>query len=333
MIIVHEPRPGAAGPDGDAFDRRVIGAHEAVPPNVAWIDLVEPTREEDRLVEAHLGIEIPTREEMQDIEPSSLLYAENGARYMTARIICSSDTSTPKLTPISFILTERALVTVRYDEPRSFQLFATRIGKPGVCARQPEAVLDGLIEAVIDRAAEVLRKVGDEIELTSRSVFESDAATSERGKGFQNVIRQLGRHGDLISNVQESMVSLERMLLYLSTNTTRPKRSAGFEAEWRTAVRDVKSIEEHALFLSSKMQFILDATLGLVSLEQNRIVKIFSVLAVIFMPPTLVASIYGMNFKVGMWELEWDHGYKAALLLMLCAAALPYLFFKWKKWL
>jgi magnesium transporter len=333
MIIIHEPRMTGLGPDGDAFDKRLLDQGAPIPKGAVWIDLVGPTREEDRLVEDHLGIEIPTREEMQDIEPSSLLYAENGARYMTARIICASDTPVPKLTAISFILTEKTLVTVRYDEPRSFQLFANRIGKPGVCAHQPEAVLDGLIEAIIDRAAEVLRKVGDNIEMTSRSVFESDAAISDRGKGFQNVIRQLGRHGDLISNVQESMVSLERMLLYLSTNTARPKKSADFEAEWRTAVRDVKSIEEHAGFLSSKMQFILDATLGLVSLEQNRIVKIFSVLAVIFMPPTLVASIYGMNFKVGMWELEWAHGYKLALGMMLCAAVLPYLFFKWKKWL
>ncbi len=333
MIIIHEPRAAAAGADGDCFDRRTLDPHLPIPEGAAWIDLFEPTREEDRLVEAYLGIEIPTREEMQDIEPSSLLYAENGARYMTARIICSSDTEAPKLTAISFIVTDKALVTVRYDEPRSFLLFANRIGKPGVCTRQPEAVLDGLIEAIIDRAAEVLRKVGDEIELTSRSVFETDAAISDRGKGFQNVIRSLGRHGDLISNVQESMVSLERMLLYLSANTARPKRSSGFEAEWRTAVRDVKSIEEHALFLSSKMQFILEATLGLVSLDQNRIVKIFSVLAVIFMPPTLVASIYGMNFKAGMWELEWQHGYKMALMMMLAAAALPYLFFRWKKWL
>jgi magnesium transporter len=95
----------------------------------------------------------------------------------------------------------------------------------------------------------------------------------------------------------------------------------------------VQSIEEHASFLSSKMQFVLDATLGMVSLEQNRIVKIFSVLAVIFMPPTLVASIYGMNFRKGMWELDWEYGYMTALILMLCAAIFPYLFFKWKKWL
>jgi magnesium transporter len=320
MIIVHRLRQDGEKA-GDCFDRHVLDTHESIPTDALWIDLIEPTRAEDLLVEAHLGVSIPTREEMQDIEPSSLLYAENGARYMTARILCRSDTQAPKLTPISFIITDRAMVTVRYDDPRSFQLFAARMSKPGTCTAAPEGVLDGLLE------------VGDEIEATSRSVFEATTAMSDSGKGFRDVIHSLGRHGDLISNVQESMVSLERMLLYLSTNMSRPKRSSGFEAEWRTAVRDVKSIEEHAAFLSNKMQFLLEATLGLVNIEQSRIVKIFSVLAVIFMPPTLVASIYGMNFKSGMWELEWEHGYKMALGLMLCAAVLPYLFFKWKKWL
>ncbi len=332
MIVIYSARKGVTA-DQSCLDRHMLEAGQSIPADALWIDLMEPTREEDNLVEQHLGIEIPTRDEMQDIEPSNLLYQENGARYMTARILCSSDTSTPKLTPISFITTDKAMVTVRYDEPRSFLGFSNRVLKPGTCSALPEAVLDGLIEAIIDRAAEVLRKVGDEIETTSRAVFEAEAATADRGSGFQQVIRNLGRHGDLISNVRESMVSLERMLLYLSANTIRPKRSSGFEAEWRTTVRDVQTIEEHASFLSSKMQFVLDATLGLVSLEQNRIVKIFSVLAVIFMPPTLVASIYGMNFKTGMWELEWAYGYAMALTLMLCAAVFPYLLFKWKKWL
>ncbi|MGL4634389.1 MAG: magnesium transporter CorA family protein [Beijerinckiaceae bacterium] len=332
MIVAYVARKLTGG-EQTCLDRSIISASGPLPEDTVWIDLLEPTREEDQLVERHLGIEIPTRDEMQDIEPSNLLYAENGARYMTARILCRSDTQAPKLVPISFIATEKALVTVRYDEPRSFAMFSTRIAKPDACGIQSEAVLDGLLEAIIDRAAEVLRKVGDEIEMTSRDVFEADTATSNTGAAFQSVIRRLGRHGDLISNVRESMVSLERMLLYLSANISRPKRASGFQAEWRTAIRDVQSIEEHASFLSSKMQFVLDATLGLVSLEQNRIVKIFSVLAVIFMPPTLVASVYGMNFKVGMWELEWAYGYTMALGLMVCAAIVPYMFFKWKRWL
>jgi magnesium transporter len=330
VIIVYTPRNGQ---DSDCLDRHMLRVGEELPADSLWIDLVEPTREEDRRVEQFLNIEIPTRDEMEDIEPSNLLYAENGARYMTARILCRSDTETPKLTPVSFILTDRTIVTVRYDEPKSFALYSTRVGKPGSCMAQSEAVLDGIIEAVIDRAAEILQRVGDDIETTSRSVFEGTASSVEQGSTYHKVIRRLGRHGDLISNVRESMVSLERMLLYLSTNMIRPKRASGFQSEWRTAVRDVQSIEEHASFLTGKMQFVLDATLGLVSLEQNRIVKIFSVLAVIFMPPTLVASVYGMNFKTGMWELEWAHGYKMALAMMVCAAILPYLFFRWKRWL
>jgi magnesium transporter len=333
MIIVH--RPGEKSPGGEQgfLERHVQLPGEMICAEALWIDLIEPTREEDRLVEVRLNIEIPTRDEMRDIEPSSLLYTENGARYMTARILCHSDTETPKLVPISFILTDKVLVTVRYDEPRSFQMFASRAIKPGGCVPQPEAVLDGLIETVIDRAAEILRRVGDDIELTSRNVFERDAGTAERGDAYQQVIRSLGRSGDLISNARESMVSLERMLLYLSANMQRPQRASGFQAEWRTAVRDVQSIEEHANFLNSKITFILEATLGLVSIEQNKIIKLFSVMSVVMMPPTLIASIYGMNFKKWMPELEWEWGYPLALAFMAAAAAIPYLYFKRKRWL
>jgi magnesium transporter len=129
------------------------------------------------------------------------------------------------------------------------------------------------------------------------------------------------------------MMSIERVLLFLSANYNRPKKAqTGFSAEWRSAVRDVQAIEEHATFLSSKLQFMLDATLGLVSIEQNKIIKLFSVVSVALMPPTLIASIYGMNFKI-MPELEWQWGYPLALVSMVLFAVLPYLFFRWKKWL
>ena len=333
MIIVHRARGKAAAADQEALERHMLQPGESPPQGALWIDLIEPTREEDRQVEEHLGIQIPTRDEMSELEPSSLLYTENSARYMTAKILCHSDTESPKLVPISFILTDKALVTVRYDEPRSFQMFASRAIKPGGCGHQPEAVLDGLIEAIIDRASEILGRVGEQIEQTSRNVFEREAGQAERGDAYQQVIRRLGRFGDLISNVRESMASLERMLLYLSTNLQRPQRAHGFQAEWRTAVRDVQSIEEHAGFLNNKIQFILDATLGLVSIEQNKIIKLFSVMSVVMMPPTLIASIYGMNFKKFFPELEWDWGYPYALVLMALAAALPFYYFKAKKWL
>jgi len=331
MILIHRPAE-MNGSSGESLDRYALRPGEPIPDDALWIDLIEPTREEDRLVEAHLNIEIPTREEMADIEPSEILYNENNARYMTARVLCSSDTDTPKLIDVSFILTERALVTVRYGEPRSFSMFMARAGKPGGCRHRPEAVLDGLIETIIDRAAEILGIVGKRIDRLSQSIFENEKQGARRAASFRAALKSIGRKGDVISNVRESMVSVERMLLFLSASMPRPQKTSGYQSEWRTALRDVQSIEEHATFLSNKIQFLLDATLGLVSIEQNDIIKIFSVMAVIFLPPTLVSSMYGMNFKF-MPELEWELGYPWAISLMILAAVLPYLFFRWKRWL
>jgi magnesium transporter len=329
MILIH--RPVAAG-SAESLNRTTWQPDKPIPADALWIDLVEPTREEDRLVEAHLGISIPTRQEMADIEPSEILYRENDARYMTARVICHAETELPKLVDVTFILTERALVTVRYDEPRSFSMFASRVVKPGGCGHRAEAVLDGLIDTIIDRAAEVLASVGDEVDKLSRSVFETDRRGVRRAAGFRMALRALGRKGDVISKVRESMVSVERLLLFLSASMGRARAGASFQSEWRTAIRDVQSLEEHATFLSNKVQFLLDATLGLVTIEQNDIIKLFSVVAVVFMPPTLIASIYGMNFE-HMPELRWLLGYPMALVMMVIAAVAPYLFFRWKRWL
>jgi len=317
----------------DKLIRSEIGADDPIPDGALWIDLLNPTLEEDRKVEQHLRISIPTREEMRDLEPSEIIYTENHAHYMTARVICRTNTTVPKLADVTFILTEKALVTVRYDEPGAFTIFQNRVTKPDGCGLEPSAVIEGLIEAIVDRAAEVLRGVGDQIEEASREIFEGESATVERNSAYQLVIRKIGRHEHLISNVLESMVSIERVLLFLSANYKRPARSSSSIApEWRTAVRDVQAIEEHASFLSSKLQFMLNATPGLVGLEQNKIIKLFSVVSVVFMPPTLVASSYGMNFT-HMPELEWLYGYPVALVMMVVFAVLPYLFFRWKKWL
>jgi len=331
MILIHRPARNS-GISEPSLDRYALKPGEPIPEDALWIDLIDPTREEDRIVERHLSIEIPTREEMADIEPSELLYMENNARYMTARVLCSSDTQTPKLIDVSFILTERALVTVRYGEPRSFTMFMSRAVKPGGCRHQPEAVLDGLIETIIDRAAEILGSVGSRIDRLSQSVFENERQGTRRTAAFRAALKSIGRKGDVISNVRESMVTVERLLLFLSASMPRPQRPHGFQAEWRTALRDVQSIEEHATFLSNKLQFLLDATLGLVTIEQNDIIKLFSVMSVIFLPPTLIASLYGMNFQI-MPELQWDFGYPFAIGLMILAAVLPYLFFRWKRWL
>lgn len=160
MLLIH----GICQDNGDRLVHRTLAADEAIPAGSIWIDLLNPTGDEDRKIEAHLGVSIPTREEMHDLEPSEIIYTENGAHYMTARVICQSDTMVPKLADVTFILTEQALVTVRYDEPGAFNIFLNRVAKPGGCGLQPAAVIEGLIEAIVDRAAEVLRGVGDRID-------------------------------------------------------------------------------------------------------------------------------------------------------------------------
>jgi magnesium transporter len=331
MIVVYRPAQTVV-PMEESLTRSVLSPEEVIPEDALWVDLINPTRDEDQLVERHLNIEIPTREEMADIEPSEILYYENNARYMTARVLCSSDTDNPKLIDVSFILTERTLVTVRYGEPRSFSMFTARTGKPGGCRHQPEAVLDGLVEAIIDRAAEILGAIGQRIDRLSQVIFENESKGKRRTAAFRAALKSIGRKADVISKVRESLASVERVLLFLSASMPRPQKTLGYQAEWRTALRDVQSIEEHATFLSSKTQFLLDATLGLVTIEQNDIIKIFSVMSVIFLPPTLVSSLYGMNFK-DMPELEWSLGYPWAITLMVLAAVLPYVFFRWKRWL
>lgn len=331
MIIIYRS-PEAEAPDAPArFDKHLLQPGEAIPPDALWIDLVEPTRDEDVKVEAFLGISIPTREEMSDIEPSELLYSEDGARYLTARVVYNVEFE-PEITGITFILKDQVMVTVRYAEPKAFHLFTNRIAKPDGCAPNPEAIMAGLVETIIDRAADVLQAAGGKLDTISRSIFEMKGDPASRNAEFQTTLRQLGRSGDLISKIRESLVSIERVLLFLSVSYRTARVSMELRESVRTTLRDLQSLEEHASFQSQKIQFLLDATLGLVNLEQNNIIKLFSVMAVIFMPPTLIASIYGMNFKL-MPELDFTYGYPMALAMMVMAGVLPYLFFRWKRWL
>ncbi|MGY2047223.1 magnesium/cobalt transporter CorA [Methylobacterium sp. JK268] len=331
MIFVHQPNacPSTGQP---LLERRLLDAHEPIPTDTLWIDLVEPTREEDHRVEAFLGISIPTREEMQDIEPSELLYVENGARYMTGRLLCRVESDDAKLTGVTFILRDNRLATVRYDDPQAFRMFVLRAARPAGVMLGGEAILSGLIETVIDRAADVLQFQGERIDRLSRMVFAERDDPGARNAELQETLRGLGRHNDLLSKQRESLVSMERILLSLSASYRASKAPREVREEVRSTLRDLQSLEEHATFLSGKIQFLLDATLGLVNLEQNNIIKLFSVMAVVFMPPTLIASMYGMNFKT-MPELEWPYGYPMAIVMMVVAAILPYAFFRWKRWL
>jgi magnesium transporter len=323
--------------DAAGMNRRLLGPADPIPADVLWLDLVEPTRAEDDKVEAFLGIAIPTREEMLDIEPSEIMYQEDGAFYMTARLLCRSETDEPVLSGVTFILKAGRLVTVRYEEPRAFAMFAQRAARPGGCGVTAEAIMAGLVDTIIDRAADVLQSTGERIDTLSHDIFNQPKRGGKKRARrkrteFQETLRSLGRFGDLVSKQRESLVSIERVLLFLTVAYRAARVPSDLRENVRTTLRDLQSLEEHASFQSGKVQFLLEATLGLVSLEQNNIIKLFSVVSVVFMPPTLIASIYGMNFKF-MPELEWAYGYPMALVMMVVAMITPYLFFRWKGWL
>ena len=318
-------------PQGTSLQRITSGNGEVPPDAAVWLDLVSPTVQEDKVVESLLGIAVPTREEMQEIEVSSRLYVENGARYMTATLMCHSDTMTPKTTPVTFILAGHRLLTVRYDEPRPFAIVEHKLARNCPPRISGETVMIDLVDAVIDRCADILERVGAEVDQISHSIFEPEEDMAQ--PAYKEVLKALGRKGDLTSKVRESLVSVGRVLLFLHNEAENLKWPKDTRAHLQSMRRDTASLSDHATYLSNKVTFLLEAMLGVVNLEQNAIIKIFSIAAVVFMPPTLVASIYGMNFHHNMIELDWEWGYPFALIVIVLAGLLPILFFKWKKWL
>jgi len=319
-------------PSESSLKKAVVEDLTALPESAVWIDLFSPSAAEDKAVERLAGIAIPTREDMQEIEISSRLYIENGARYMTATLMCHSDTDMPRTTAVTFILGDHRLVTVRYDLPKLFALVEAKLGRSCTPAITGEMVLMELLDAVIDRCADILERCGAEIDQVSHDIFEPESERHGHAKQYSQILISIGRKGDLTSKVRESLVSIGRVVAFLSAVVEGVKWSKDMREQLKTMQRDVSSLTDHASYLSSKITFVLDAMLGVVNLEQNNIIKLFSVMAVVLMPPTLIASIYGMNFK-SMPELEWVHGYPMALVLMLIAAIVPYWIFKFKKWL
>ena len=301
-----------------------------------WLDLINPTRHEDQFAEHLLGISIPTREEAQEIEVSARLYHEDGAEFMTMTGVSQLESEAPMTTPITFILKGETLLTIRYAQPKPFFTYATRAQKTGaVPCISSEQVMLGLVEALIERMAEALEKTGRNLERLSRQVFRYKPPNGKASKSrdFQAIIEEIGARGDLLAMVRESLVSLNRLLAYHNTTGKAAEGPNKDAAAWvKDMLQDVAALSDHATYLTNKTNFLLDATLGLINLEQNQIIKIFSIAAVCLMPPTLVASSYGMNFK-NMPEVEWLFCHPFEIVLMLIAAIIPFLWFRRKGWL
>lgn len=303
-----------------------------IPPEAVWLDLISPTEADDTATEAFAGISVPTREEMGEIEQSSRLYIDGEARYMTASLLCGADTPTPVMLAVTFIVSGGRLITVRYGEPLSFPSVAGRLAKSCPSNVTGEIVLIDLLEAIVDRAADVLEQIGADVERLSKRIFDRDQGTGNANQRYRAILSHIGRKEGLVSYARESLASLQRLLSFLGTETEGAAVSKDSKASVKSMSRDVSGLSDYAAFIGDKLQFLLDATIGLVSLEQNNIIKIFAVLSVVLMPPTLIASIYGMNFH-NMPELDFTYGYPLALCGMVVSGILPYVFFKWRRWL
>ena len=291
------------------------------------------TPQEVKVIEARLGISLPTREEMREIETTSRLYVEDGARFMTSPLLASTESDSPESTEISFVFTGNHLVTIRDADMQSFRQVGSQFSRRAPGTR--DQIFLALIESIVGRQADLLERLSKETEELSARIFKKLARAKESETNLREAIYRLGRSGDLIARERDCIVGLSRLVQYASQDDFEGGDRAAAMALYprlKPVARDLHSLSEFAGFLSTKISFMLDATLGLINIEQNSIVKIFTVAAVIFLPPTLVASVYGMNFE-HIPELHFRWGYPYAIALMVGSVLLPYWFCRRKGWL
>lgn len=297
----------------------------ALPDDAVWLDLISPSRDEELTVERLIGLSVPTREEMAELEASSRIYREGGATYATADLITRGDEDIPGIEPATFILTAGPLVTVRYANPRPFAMVEEKILRDhGLCSTGADLFLN-LMEAVIDRVSDILSHNASDVEAVAHHIFSGGKTV-----GFEKLITSLGRSQLANGRVEQSLAGLVRIFAFIGMD----ERLAGTEAKahLRSLTRDAESLVLHNQSVASSINFQLSAALGLINIEQSSIIKIFSVAAVAFLPPTLIASIYGMNFA-HMPELSQVWGYPLAVAAMVLSAILPLAWFRHKGWL
>jgi magnesium transporter len=321
------------GPDchPDLVDPATV---RALPPGLKWLDLLNPTREEERLAEAALGQNIPTREELVEIEPSSRLYVRQGTLFMTASVIHGVTGGRPDTDPVAFILSDKLLVTVRYVDPKPFIMFRDHLCSEPDLAQDPLSILVRLLDSIVDRLADELEASARDIEEVSGQVFEprTQTGTAKRKTELrlESLLMRIGEVQRLLAEIRESALSTSRMLSFLAVS--KLVQDSDHQLYVESLQRDTSALLDHNDFLSDNLTFTLSASLGLITLEQNYVMKVFSVFAVVLMPPTLIAGIYGMNFE-HMPELKWLLGYPFSLGLILLSAIVPYWLARRSGWL
>jgi magnesium transporter len=314
------------------LEPRAVEEGAQVPDDAAWIDLSQPTAAEDRNTEVFLGASIPTREESQEIEYSSRFYAEDNAVFMTASLLTGVDSGEPRLMPFTIVIAGERLATIRYVDFHALNQFLARATKPTGGCTTPQVLFLSLIEAIVDRTADVLERISAVVDRINREIFTHVQGSRRRDRQLADLISDIGVQGDLAAKARESLASLERLVQYAALALPGAYAKGNNRARLKLVGRDIRSLEDHVTFLSNKINFLLDASLGLISVEQNEVIRVLTVAATVFFPPTLIGTVYGMNFQ-WMPELDWPFGYPLAILLMLLSAAGPYYYFRRRGWL
>ena len=297
--------------------------------SATWIDLVSPDDAEQAAVQAATQLRVPSRADITEIETSSRLGMEQGTLYLSTPMAFLGTDHVSHTGPLGIVLSERTLLTLRFDDMPVFETFATHLAAlPAATA--PEA-FTVLLEGIVDRLADVLEHVGTGLDTISQRVFRPETGTTPAyaNQQLRATLREIGRAGARLSNIRASLLGVQRIAAY--ARDTAPWL-APYAPRLQVLKADAASLAEYETQLENKVQFLLDATLGFISIEQNNGIKVLTVVSVVGVPPTFIASMYGMNFK-GMPELQWQYGYAYALTLMLLSALLPLVWFKKRGWI
>lgn len=294
-----------------------------------WIDLFRPHDSQVQQLRG-LGVDIPSLDEMEEIEISNRLYREVETDYMTAVLPGTLPDGQNVAMPVTFILTPERLVTVRHHEPRPFVTFPGHAERSAAGVTSPDCIFLGLMEEIVSQLADLLEGVGNTLRATAEQVFTD--ADDLRARELRSALVTLGQQSQTMAQVHQGLLSVERVLSFYTTTIDARKDIEKLRMLAKSLNRDVQALEVHGEFLGSRISLTLDATLGLINLEQNNTVKVLSVVAALFLPPTVIASIFGMNFE-HMPGLDWVWGYPLALVAMVGSALAIYLLARWKQWL
>jgi magnesium transporter len=303
------------------------------PGGTLWVDLLRPTAEEITRVETEFRIRVPSREQLDEIESSSRLRSEDKRLYLSMPVGAPHEQIDEAPSPLGFVISPGLLITVRYRDLRSFTQVREGIGKDEG-ATSSTAIFAKLLEALIDADADALERIARELGEISRRVFRRSESAAPRGprlnRRLRHLLAALGDTGEHLSQLRESLTGLQRVIAF-AADTGQSWLAPDIQARLKTALQDLGSLADFEVHLSGKTQFLLDATLGFINTEQNDIFKVLTIVSVVGVPPTLIASMYGMNFH-NMPELSWPWGYEYGLALIAVSTLLPILWFKWRGW-